>query len=574
MGTLAYFSHSYRAEDRDVNSFFWELFHEHKFFFTVDPGSSVFSIPYLESMMLRSNCFVAVIPRRQNVPNLCSPYILFEYGLAVQARKPSLVFVEQDVDSSVFAASPRIVPFNRKRLLKDTFVDHVKALADEVQASANLDERLRGPCGLLIGSGPKARKVYTAALVAKIRQEVEKYGRRCEVVPLDFDGSFELSLKLDTRDLLIAEVGEGLHVPWLPGYLLGRALPCIKVCHAPNPGSREKSRVAEIVARHKPEHTGERAFEYWADEAELLKSIALHVSKFNTARIELHDKQDGLDYFAKAGRRKAKVFVSNASASSDVANRLVARLKRESIDFFHYQVKDAIPVGEDWLRNLEREIEESSIFVALVERDYALSQWCRHELEVARKQAGEGRLKIHPYALNEDAEPLLAALGIGRLQTTKLDGGQEDAAVGTIVDALDRELKSTPAPGGGGGEKRSEPSPQPPVAAPTFRLGEEDRAALVKVVQDRLWGEDAPARDAWVKLLLTRTNLYAILGGEDFWGSASAVALALVTKAESRGTLPDGRKVVAVLVGELAREGYVSAEAAPFLQDLGKRCAA
>jgi hypothetical protein len=53
---LAYFSHSYRAEDREVNSFFWDLFSEAGYFFTVDPESNVFSIPYLESMMMRSNC--------------------------------------------------------------------------------------------------------------------------------------------------------------------------------------------------------------------------------------------------------------------------------------------------------------------------------------------------------------------------------------------------------------------------------------------------------------------------------------------------------------------------------------
>jgi hypothetical protein len=534
MGTLAYFSHSYRSDDRDVNSFFWDLFHEHGFFFTVDPESSVFSIPYLESMMLRSNCFVAVIPRRQNVPNLCSPYILFEYGLAVQAKKPSLVFVEQDVDRSVFAASPRIVPFNRNRLHKDAFVEHVKALAEEVQAAANLDERLRGPCGLVIGGGPRSRKVYASALVEAVKREIQKYGRRCEVVPVDFDSSFQLSLKLDTYDFLVVEVGEGLHVPWLPGYLLGRALPCIMVCNVPGAASADEVRVAEIVAKHKPEHTKEKAFDCWAAEAQLLEAIGRHVGKFNTARIELHAKQDGLDYFRKAGRREAKVFVSNASTSSDVADRLVARLKRESIDFFHYQVKDAIPVGEDWIRKLEREIEESGIFVALVERDYVMSQWCRHELELARRQAANERLKIHPYALNDDAVPLLEALGIGRLQTVKLETGAEDAGVTTIVDAIDRELKAATGPTATA--KRVEAPAPASTAAPAFLLREDER--------------------------------------EDFRGSASAVALALVTKAESRGQLGDGRRVVAVLIGELASGNYVTSEATPFLQALSKRCAA
>jgi hypothetical protein len=572
MGTLAYFSHSYRSEDRDVNSFFWELFHEHGFFFTVDPESSVFSIPYLESMMLRSNGFVAVIPRRDNAPNLCSPYILFEYGLAVQARKPSLVFVEQDVDRSVFAASPRIVPFNRNRLQRDAFAEHVKSLASEVRASANLDERLRGPCGLVIGGGPRSRKVYTPALVQGIKDEIRKYGRRCEVVPMDFDGSFELCLKLDTYDFLVVEVGEGLTPPWLPGYLKGRALPCINVCYVPAEGSPDAARVPEIVAKHRPEHTSEKAFDCWSDEAELCKRIGRHVGKFNTARIELHGKQDGLDYFRKAGRRNAKVFVSNASASNELANQVIARLKRESIDFFHYQVKDAIPVGEDWIRKLEREIEESGIFVALVERDYVMSQWCRHELELARKQAAEGKLRIHPYALSDDAMPLLEALGIGHLQTVRLAAGSPSARVATIVGTVDRELKAAAAPATAA--KRDEPAAPVPAPAPAFLLREDERADLVKILEQRLWSEDVQAREAWVRLILTRCGLYETLGGEDFRGSASAVALALVTKAESRGRLGDGRRVVAVLIDELARGGHLTAEATPFLQALGERCAA
>src|SRR5262245_37645852 len=72
---LAYFSHSYREADRDVNSFFWDLFHDEGIFFTVDPQSKLFSIPYLQSMMVLSTCFVAVITRR-DTPLGCSPYIL------------------------------------------------------------------------------------------------------------------------------------------------------------------------------------------------------------------------------------------------------------------------------------------------------------------------------------------------------------------------------------------------------------------------------------------------------------------------------------------------------------------
>jgi hypothetical protein len=392
MKILAYFSHSYRAADREVNSFFWELFNEERFFFTVDPQSSVFSIPYLESMMTLSNCFVAVIPYRSDALNLCSPYILFEYGLAVQAQKPALVFAETGVEGSAFAGDPRIVSFNRQRLQdqKEWFRTYIRKLAAQVGDVVNLDQKLRQPCGLVIGAGPEVDRVYTPALIQRLKSELKKYSRAFEVVRLDFDSSYEFSLRLNQYDFVIVEIRESLHVPWLAGYLLGRAVPTIRVCHVAAGESQNDVRVPQIVAKHRPVHTNEEPVSYWTDEVELLRRVATHVSKFNTERLEFHAKDEGLRYFGNAGRQKAKVFVSNAGPSRAIAARLIARLKLESIDFFHYEVKDAIGVGQDWLQELSRHIAESRIFVALIGRDYVLSQWCRYELETARRHAVEG----------------------------------------------------------------------------------------------------------------------------------------------------------------------------------------
>lgn len=49
----AYFSHSYGREDRDLNDYFWTVFYEEGFSFTVDPKSTFLSTTYLELMMAR-----------------------------------------------------------------------------------------------------------------------------------------------------------------------------------------------------------------------------------------------------------------------------------------------------------------------------------------------------------------------------------------------------------------------------------------------------------------------------------------------------------------------------------------
>jgi hypothetical protein len=49
--------------------------------------------------MWRSACFVAVIPHRDDAPPFsCSPYQVFENGLAIRAKKPRLIFVEEGLD--------------------------------------------------------------------------------------------------------------------------------------------------------------------------------------------------------------------------------------------------------------------------------------------------------------------------------------------------------------------------------------------------------------------------------------------------------------------------------------------
>jgi hypothetical protein len=100
---LAYFSHSYRSSEKHLNLTFWEMLSKHGLYFTVDPKKSdqksdrePMDVTYLEWMMRRSACFVAVIPYRDDPPH-CSPYQLFEYSIAIRARKPRLIFYEDGI---------------------------------------------------------------------------------------------------------------------------------------------------------------------------------------------------------------------------------------------------------------------------------------------------------------------------------------------------------------------------------------------------------------------------------------------------------------------------------------------
>jgi hypothetical protein len=577
---LAYFSHSYREADRDVNSFFWDLFHDEGFFFTVDPQSQFFSIPYLESMMVLSNCFVAVITRRVDTPLGCSPYILFEYGLALEAQKPALVFVEQGMSGSPFPRDPeRIVPFNRnpERLVdyKGEFIRAIQSLASKVRGYRNPDVRLQQPCGLVIRTGSDVEQIYTPALIRNLTAELRKFGRKLQIVKLEFDAAFEFCLELDKYDFLILEVRQSLHVPWLAGYVLGRAIPNIKVCYVAPGEPRDLDGLPLIVSTHKPEHTDEEPVIFWQETEQLFEGVTKHVSKFNTERIEFHTKEDGIRYFSRAGRRKAKVFISNAAASNALAQKLIVQLRVESMDFFHYQVKDAIPIGDRWLPELERRIEETGIFIALITTEFLQSPWCMYELQAARKREAEGKLRIHPYLFDSELWDKITLLGID-VQAVDLTRSDETTSIREIVKNLDRELKRkdsrpAPVPAGDGAKPTATTDAARPKPRAAFILREKDRRSLVDILAARLTITDGAARPLSVKGWLMDAQLYAELAGEDYSGSAEMVATTLVTKAEALGVLPNGCRAISMLVSALRERKRVDQDGLNFLAVLEQR---
>jgi hypothetical protein len=62
-------------------------------------------------MMRRCSAFVGVVNRRRDVPHFfCSRFVLVEFGLAIQARRPRLLLIDQRVNASPFE---RLAPDER-----------------------------------------------------------------------------------------------------------------------------------------------------------------------------------------------------------------------------------------------------------------------------------------------------------------------------------------------------------------------------------------------------------------------------------------------------------------------------
>jgi hypothetical protein len=223
---LAYFSHSYRSSEKELNLFFWELLSRHKFYFTVDAEENSYKpmdVTYLEWMMRRCACFIAVIPRRKDeLPYSCSPYQVFENGLAIRAKKPRLIFVEAGLNETIFGVQPDEVCIFRRGWLeegKTTFMEAAERFAQKAKAFAALDTGLVKPVALLINH--KAGHGYNEHIIEEISKTLRDYGFSINQAggSLGFEHDFLFVQEIEKCSLLISEIRS----PYISPDILGMA---------------------------------------------------------------------------------------------------------------------------------------------------------------------------------------------------------------------------------------------------------------------------------------------------------------------------------------------------------------
>jgi hypothetical protein len=99
---IVYWAHSYREEDAGINRHFGVLIEQAgRMIVNFDPPSRSVNASKLLQNLRSCDGMVAVLTWREGGP---SPYILFEIGLALRARKPVVVFVDERVSGGLLPA--------------------------------------------------------------------------------------------------------------------------------------------------------------------------------------------------------------------------------------------------------------------------------------------------------------------------------------------------------------------------------------------------------------------------------------------------------------------------------------
>jgi nucleoside phosphorylase len=434
-----YFSHSYRVDDRDLNLFFSSLFHKNGFTLSVDPKSDALSIAYLERMMARSACFAAVVTLRpEDKPIRCSPYILFEYGLAVQAHKPMLVLVERDVSEQFFPIeSGNILPFDRGHLADDrpTFAAALKRLSERSLPYRHLARKLRGRVGVALPA-----KLYSDGLRKRVYGLIEDEGFQPTDISVEFAKTYELALRLQGLDFVVTDVGPDALPQWFFAYLNGRFVPTLRLFRLTAEGSSQAGMLPPLIAKQLPgrDAPDSDALLFWHDEDDLVAQLKSQLSKLGSDRTELLSEEEGERYFRSLGRRQARAFISNSNDSNEAAQAVSTGFRLRNISHFHYKAANSIPLGEAWAEHLMLEIRRSELFIPLITPGYWKSAWCRREHELADRLEAEGRLTIIPFFLQKEnsREPR---------QGRSLIGLKPDEQAGAIIDTIDKWLSSDAA---------------------------------------------------------------------------------------------------------------------------------
>lgn len=110
---VVYFSHSYREDDNFVVSFFGKLIQSQGLVLSIDPPSENINEAKLERHFNSTDGMIAVLSRREGG---FSEYIHFEISLCLRARKPLLVFVEDNIDTKRIPSRVLQKRFSRRYL--------------------------------------------------------------------------------------------------------------------------------------------------------------------------------------------------------------------------------------------------------------------------------------------------------------------------------------------------------------------------------------------------------------------------------------------------------------------------
>jgi endonuclease G len=399
-----YLSHSYRGSDAELNRKYWSVFADNSFSFLVDARSDYFSLLYLETMMRRSHCFVAVVPDRTERPGY-SRYIKFEFDMARLARKPRFVVRSVDASADAFSILPRDMQQEFDRSMPDNSLpelEHqVREFRERVMAHGLQAVSRSHHIGVLLAVGRTKRPPSFPELRERLREVGGRHNYTVEMLdPEELD--YGQLAALDHYDLLVIDASGRYVPPDLFGFAHSRLIPSIKLVPLGEKDFPSTVKLPVVSARLRETPTDPLI--YWRSPEELILAVDRELTELERLTAEdlqqAKTAQDAARYFGSLGRARLRVFLSNAGEDGELALAVAEALRARYIDLFHYKDPRELRAGVNWRLQVAREVtHECGIFVMLVSKHYWGSRFCDQEFQAAKSRHERGEMVILPFQI-------------------------------------------------------------------------------------------------------------------------------------------------------------------------------
>jgi CHAT domain/TIR domain len=461
---VAYLSHSYRPEDRPINMAVWRRLNAQDVVFYVDPPSSdkrPMDVTFLERMMQRSDCFVAIVPDRSRHASYgrpphpsqaktdeaaadappesnpaWSPYQELEYRLALRADKPRLIVVEKDIDPGPLPERERehSLWFNRVSLELDPLFDPTVQKFIERAKTREQQESTLPVIGILCWNPADPPWQRLSASLKR------RLGSNADFLSIDHETEDHYLLnRAHNFSILIADLNPRITPAYILGLLHGAAVPIFRT-YLLEPGDTEEQKMRELgllvddgnALQMQP--AGEirlpsllhryqvdarmRPVLFWR-ELSIEKDVPVIVKTINDYRgreQQLVTQSNGSDYFLSL--KGNRVFISTPGDLNDLTEPIKKALDEAGMPAFHYR-KSHIPGGTLWKQELKRNIEEVDLLVAFISPTYWDRDECVDELvqAVARWERHQLLIVLYASAPMPPLPPFLARYQVNRVPT-------------------------------------------------------------------------------------------------------------------------------------------------------------
>jgi hypothetical protein len=399
----AYFSHSWRARDVDLNVEIWSQISSACELLVDLPSDSTSDPPYyinrIEELLRGSDVFVSVLAARDSASEpgaspetdgglRCSPYALFEIRLAERFSRPRLVIYER---STGFRPPEQVGD-------DETYLAFDRAPKESLPERRQLQQVLRPKTQAWLTwiTGhyrPKSYQPETSALImlpddltgaAEAKPVLERTLRRVGYNPLVLNTSqlnnadaFRL---LERAGLVVIDIGSTSDSAalQLAAGAHARGIPAIRTLRRNDPGAVGQSELPWMLRHHPGGYQHDIVL--WSSADHLPALVEPRASAmFNVVRAL--DADSAARHFQSKRYAAYSVFVSHnlKAPHRGLVEEIASQLARQQVKCFEYQ--EVNRSGIDWREELKKQLATTTHLVVLLGEGYEVSEACTYELE-------------------------------------------------------------------------------------------------------------------------------------------------------------------------------------------------